>query len=146
VKVCFEPYAHDVSRPRALVTAPLRGPGLDRLREVADVEFDPWIEHQPIRLYSAEDLAARVAEVSADLLVCEADECKASTTLIFHTASASCSSTAGEGAFTAWGMRVRACTPPSASTATAFTEVVPMSMPTVTSTVSATAINPTLMT
>ena len=49
---------------------------MDQLREVADVEFDPWIEHQPIRLYSAEDLAARVAEVSADLLVCEADECK----------------------------------------------------------------------
>lgn len=58
------------------MTAPLRGPGLDRLREVADVEFDPWIEYQPIRLYSADDLAARLAEVSADLLVCEADECR----------------------------------------------------------------------
>ena len=65
-----------MSKPRALVTAPLRGPGLDRLREVADVEFDPWIEYQPIRLYSADDLAARLAEVSADLLVCEADECR----------------------------------------------------------------------
>ena len=65
-----------MSRPRALVTAPLRGPGLDRLREVADVEFDPWIEHQPVRLYSADDLAARLGEVSADLLVCEADECR----------------------------------------------------------------------
>jgi len=49
---------------------------LDRLRDVADVEFDPWIEHQPIRLLGAEDLAARLAEISADLLVCEADECK----------------------------------------------------------------------
>ena len=58
------------------MTAPLRGPGLDRLREVADVEFDPWIEHQPIRLLGADDLAARLAEMSADLLVCEADECK----------------------------------------------------------------------
>ncbi|MCY3633932.1 MAG: 3-phosphoglycerate dehydrogenase [bacterium] len=65
-----------MSKPRALVTAPLRGPGLDRLRDVADVEFDPWIEYQPIRLYSADDLAARLAEVSADLLVCEADECR----------------------------------------------------------------------
>lgn len=58
------------------MTAPLRGPGLDRLRAVADVEFDPWIEHQPIRLYSADDLAARLAGISADLLVCEADECR----------------------------------------------------------------------
>ncbi len=58
------------------MTAPLRGPGLDRLRDVADVELDPWIEHQPIRLLGADDLAARLAEMSADLLVCEADECK----------------------------------------------------------------------
>ncbi|WP_419844787.1 NAD(P)-dependent oxidoreductase [Candidatus Poriferisocius sp.] len=65
-----------MSRPRALVTAPLRGPGLDRLREVADVEFDPWIEYQPFRLYRADDLAARLTAVSADLLVCEADECR----------------------------------------------------------------------
>lgn len=58
------------------MTAPLRGPGLDRLRDVAEVEFDPWIDYQPIRLYSAEDLATRLAEVSADLLVCEADDCR----------------------------------------------------------------------
>ena len=58
------------------MTAPLRGPGLDRLRDVAEVVLDPWIEHQPIRLLGADDLAARLAEMSADLLVCEADECK----------------------------------------------------------------------
>lgn len=49
---------------------------MDRLRDVADVDFDPWIEHRPIRLLGADDLAARLADVSADLLVCEADECK----------------------------------------------------------------------
>ncbi len=49
---------------------------MDRLRDAADVVFDPWIEYQPIRLYSADDLAARLAEVSADLLVSEADECR----------------------------------------------------------------------
>ncbi len=65
-----------MSRPRALVTAPLRGPSLDQLRDVAEVEFDPWIEHRPIRLLGADDLAARLSDVSADLLVCEADECK----------------------------------------------------------------------
>ena len=58
------------------MTAPLRGPGLDRLREVADVVFDPWIDCQPVRLYGADDLAARLAEASADLLVCEADDCR----------------------------------------------------------------------
>ncbi len=43
---------------------------------MADVVFDPWIEHRPVRLYNAVELAARVAEVSADLLVCEADDCR----------------------------------------------------------------------
>ena len=40
-------------------TAPLRGPGLDALRELGEVILDPWIDHQPLRLYSAEELAAR---------------------------------------------------------------------------------------
>ncbi len=59
-----------------MVTAPLRGSGLDQLREVADVVLDPWIDHQPVRLYRAADLAARLTEVEADLLVCEADDCR----------------------------------------------------------------------
>ena len=42
-----------------LATAPLRGPGLDALRELGEVILDPWIDHQPLRLYSGEKLAAR---------------------------------------------------------------------------------------
>jgi D-3-phosphoglycerate dehydrogenase / 2-oxoglutarate reductase len=58
-----------------LATAPLRGPGLDALRELGEVVLDPWIDHQPLRLYSAEQLAARAGEVGATVLICEADRC-----------------------------------------------------------------------
>jgi D-3-phosphoglycerate dehydrogenase len=64
------------SRPVALVTAPFRGEGLVLLRSVADVVYEPWIEEVPIRLYDPERLAARVQEVGASILVCEADSCK----------------------------------------------------------------------
>src|SRR4051794_9182620 len=63
-------------RPRALVTAPLRGPGLDRLRELADVVLDPWIDHQPLRILDADALAARATELEATVLVVEADSVK----------------------------------------------------------------------
>jgi D-3-phosphoglycerate dehydrogenase len=63
-------------RPVALVTAPFRGEGLTLLRSVSDVVYEPWIEEVPIRLYDPERLAARVQEVGATILVCEADSCK----------------------------------------------------------------------
>jgi D-3-phosphoglycerate dehydrogenase / 2-oxoglutarate reductase len=59
-----------------LATAPLRGPGLDTLRKLGEVVLDPWIDHRPLRLYGAADLATRAAEVGASVLICEADECK----------------------------------------------------------------------
>ena len=59
-----------------LVTAPLRGSALDELRDIADVVFDPWIEHQPIRLYGPEDFAAKIRNERADIVICEADSCK----------------------------------------------------------------------
>jgi D-3-phosphoglycerate dehydrogenase len=62
-------------RPRALVTAPFRGRGLERLRELADVVLDPWIDHRPLRLYDEGALAARAGEEGATVLVCEADRC-----------------------------------------------------------------------
>lgn len=64
-----------MSRPIALVTAPLRGAAFDELHEMAEVVFDPWIEHVPIRLHGPEDLAARLDETGATILVCEADFC-----------------------------------------------------------------------
>lgn len=62
-------------RPRALVTAPVRGPGLDKLRGLADLVIDPWIDHQPLRIYNAEQLAERAGAESADILIVETDQC-----------------------------------------------------------------------
>ena len=64
------------SRPKALVTAPVAGAGLDLLREIADVVVDPWIDHQPLRIYNAEQLAERAEAEGANLLIVEADSCK----------------------------------------------------------------------
>ncbi|HEX7132172.1 MAG TPA: NAD(P)-dependent oxidoreductase [Iamia sp.] len=59
-----------------LSTAPLRGPGVDQLRELGELVLDPWIDQSPLRLYDGEALAARATEVGATVLVCEADSCK----------------------------------------------------------------------
>ncbi|BBZ45785.1 NAD(P)-dependent oxidoreductase [Mycobacterium parmense] len=61
------------SRPRALVTAPLRGPGFAKLRQLADVVYDPWIDQTPLRIYSAEQLAERIDAEAADVVVVESD-------------------------------------------------------------------------
>lgn len=60
-------------RPRALVTAPLRGPGFAKLRELVDVVYDPWIDKIPLRIYTAEQLAERAGAEDADVLVVESD-------------------------------------------------------------------------
>jgi D-3-phosphoglycerate dehydrogenase / 2-oxoglutarate reductase len=62
-----------VTRLRALVTAPLRGPGFDKLQQLADVVYDPWIDQAPLRIYSAEQLAERASAEGADVLVVEGD-------------------------------------------------------------------------
>ncbi|WP_096284831.1 NAD(P)-dependent oxidoreductase [Mycobacterium ahvazicum] len=61
------------SRPRALVTAPLRGPGFAKLRRLADVVYDPWIETAPLRIYGPEQLAERITAEAADVVVVESD-------------------------------------------------------------------------
>jgi D-3-phosphoglycerate dehydrogenase len=58
---------------RALVTAPLRGEGFDKLRQLADVVYDPWIDQTPLRIYTAEQLAERASTANADVLVVESD-------------------------------------------------------------------------
>jgi D-3-phosphoglycerate dehydrogenase len=62
-------------RHRALVTAAVRGPGLELLRELAHVVIDPWLDQRPLRIYNAEQLASRVADEGADIVVVEADQC-----------------------------------------------------------------------
>jgi D-3-phosphoglycerate dehydrogenase len=51
----------------------LRGPGFDRLHELADVVYDPWIDQTPLRIYTAEQLAERASSENADVLVVESD-------------------------------------------------------------------------
>jgi D-3-phosphoglycerate dehydrogenase len=60
-------------RPKALVTAPFRGEGMDTLQRIADVVYDPWIEQRPLRLYDGEKLAARLRDEGCDILVVESD-------------------------------------------------------------------------
>jgi D-3-phosphoglycerate dehydrogenase len=55
------------------VTAPLRGAGLDKLRQLVDVEYDPWIDQSPLRIYGAEQLAERIRSSAANVVVVESD-------------------------------------------------------------------------
>lgn len=55
------------------MTAPLRGPGFAKLKQLADVVYDPWIEQAPLRIYSAEQLAERITVEAADVVVVESD-------------------------------------------------------------------------
>jgi D-3-phosphoglycerate dehydrogenase len=75
---------------RALVTAPVRGPGLETLGQLAELVLDPWIEHDPLRIYNAEQLAERVAADGADIVVVEADACAGALFELPLVAVASC--------------------------------------------------------
>lgn len=61
------------SKARALVTAPLRGAGLEKLHRLFDVTHEPWIDQAPLRIYNAEQLADRVAAEGVTVLVVESD-------------------------------------------------------------------------
>jgi len=65
--------ANSSERPIALVTASLRGPGLDTLRELCDVHLDSWLDQSPLRLWDGEKLAEQVDALRATVLICEAD-------------------------------------------------------------------------
>jgi len=65
------------TRPVALVTAPFRGPGLETLRGVCNVVLDPWIvDGQSLRLWDPAALGARIDEIGATVVICEADMCQ----------------------------------------------------------------------
>ena len=55
------------------MTAPLRGDGFARLRDIAEVVYDPWIDQTPLRIYTAEQLAERASAENANVLVVESD-------------------------------------------------------------------------
>src|SRR3954465_25514 len=60
-------------RHKALVLSPMRGPGFEALKALADVVYEPFIEQKPLRLYSDEQLAERMQAERATILVCEGD-------------------------------------------------------------------------
>ena len=60
-------------KQRALVLAPMRGPGFEALKELAEVVHEPFIEQKPLRLYNDEQLAERVAAEGATIVICEGD-------------------------------------------------------------------------
>jgi D-3-phosphoglycerate dehydrogenase len=63
---------------RIFATAPLRGPGLAELESLGTVFQEPWITGptDPIRLLDADALAARMVELGANVVICEADSVK----------------------------------------------------------------------
>jgi D-3-phosphoglycerate dehydrogenase / 2-oxoglutarate reductase len=56
---------------RILSLAPLRGPGLESLRSLGEIEIDPWSDHVPIKLHNAQQLIDRTSGV--EVLIVEAD-------------------------------------------------------------------------
>lgn len=46
---------------------------MDRLQELCDVVYDPWIDHRPMRIWDGKKLSERVNETGATILICEAD-------------------------------------------------------------------------
>ena len=50
------------ARPKALVTAAVSGPGLDLLHQLAELVLDSWLDQPKLRIYNAEQLAARVVD------------------------------------------------------------------------------------
>ena len=65
------------TRPKALVTAAVNGPGLDLLHQLADLVLDSWLDQPTLRIYNAKQLAERVAAEGANLVVVEGDVCGA---------------------------------------------------------------------
>src|SRR5581483_4578677 len=65
-----------VASPRVLVTSPLQGPGFEKLQQLGEIVYDPWIQQTPLRIYNSEQLAARAAEEGANVLIVEADSVK----------------------------------------------------------------------
>ncbi len=63
------------ARPRALVTAAVRGPGLDLLGELADLTLDSWLDQPTLRIFDAQQLADRMQAEGATIAVVESDRC-----------------------------------------------------------------------
>jgi D-3-phosphoglycerate dehydrogenase len=62
-------------RPKALVTAAVRGPGLTLLHELAELTLDSWLDQPSLRIYNAEQLAERMEAEGASIAIVESDRC-----------------------------------------------------------------------
>ena len=51
----------------------MRGAGFDKLKLLADVVYEPWIDQEPLKIYDGPGLAERLKELGADIAVVEAD-------------------------------------------------------------------------
>jgi D-3-phosphoglycerate dehydrogenase len=65
------------TKAKALVTAAVSGPGLDLLHDLADLVLDSWLDQPSLRIYNAAQLAARVADEGANIVIVESDTCGA---------------------------------------------------------------------
>ncbi|MGA2836141.1 MAG: NAD(P)-dependent oxidoreductase [Acidimicrobiales bacterium] len=63
------------ARHKALVTAAVRGPGLDLLGQLADLTIDSWLDQPTLRIYDAQQLADRMADEGATIAIVESDRC-----------------------------------------------------------------------
>ncbi|HXZ62625.1 MAG TPA: NAD(P)-dependent oxidoreductase, partial [Acidimicrobiales bacterium] len=63
------------ARPKALVTAAVRGPGLDLLHQLADLVVDSWLDQPTLRIYNAQQLAERTRAEGASIVIVESDRC-----------------------------------------------------------------------
>ncbi len=78
------------------MTAPLRGPGFAKLRQLADVVYDPWIselEATSLRIYGPEQLAERIGTEAADVVVVESASVRGP---VFDTGLRAIASTRGD--------------------------------------------------
>ena len=65
------------SRPKALVTAAVNGPGLDLLHQLADLVLDSWLDQPTLRIYNSAQFAERAAAEGASIVIVEGDVCGA---------------------------------------------------------------------
>lgn len=63
------------ARPTILITAPFRGEGLAKLERLGRVILDPWIDTKPLRIYGPDQMAARIDETGAEIVIAEGDFC-----------------------------------------------------------------------
>lgn len=67
------PFASAATAFTDVVTAAVRGPGLELLGELAALSVDSWLDQPSLRISDAEQLAERVAAEKATIVVVESD-------------------------------------------------------------------------